>query len=192
MLQGVGARNPFGRSTCRVVQSFAFRNFSSSDEGNHDDFWTEVKTEAQLKEEAYQEAARVEVSTSTPLGGEWAAPGQSFSKPSERPAGEAYRPYSQRLPPMTSQQQGQRQHEQLEPAFDMQSSSHLSPMKKVVVRKFEGIVLVDIRRFFKTRGNAAIPGKKGISLTVPQWKRLKAAMDDIDSQIQKKEDDLGI
>ncbi|CAM9932441.1 unnamed protein product [Ascophyllum nodosum] len=64
---------------------------------------------------------------------------------------------------------------------------HLSGNKEVRVRRFNDTVLVDIRSFFNNEGGDIIPTKKGIALTIPQWKRLKAAVRDIDVRVQEFE-----
>ena len=51
------------------------------------------------------------------------------------------------------------------------------------MRKFKGNVLVDIREFWPTPGGEWAPGKKGISLTLENWNKIKKYMDDIDSAI---------
>lgn len=74
-----------------------------------------------------------------------------------------------------------------DPVFDMLASMHLSPVRQANVRYFKGKILVDIRQFFKGEDGTVLPMKKGIALTVPQWRRLQAAMGDIDSKIQEVE-----
>ncbi|XP_035667172.1 activated RNA polymerase II transcriptional coactivator p15-like isoform X2 [Branchiostoma floridae] len=58
----------------------------------------------------------------------------------------------------------------------------LSNKRYVSVREFKGKCLIDIREYYDAGGELK-PGKKGISLTTDQWRRLKEAVDDIDEKI---------
>ncbi|TFK44715.1 transcriptional Coactivator p15-domain-containing protein [Crucibulum laeve] len=55
----------------------------------------------------------------------------------------------------------------------------LGKKKRVTVRAFKGIPLVDIREYYGATGEEK-PGKKGISLTLEQWETLKDSSDAID------------
>ncbi|XP_024379708.1 RNA polymerase II transcriptional coactivator KIWI isoform X1 [Physcomitrium patens] len=59
----------------------------------------------------------------------------------------------------------------------------LSRNRKVVVKKFKGKVFVDIREFFNKEGNE-LPGKKGISLPLDQWKMFQSHFTGIQELIQ--------
>ncbi len=49
---------------------------------------------------------------------------------------------------------------------------------------FYNNVLIDIREYYDVKEpGGPRPGKKGISLTVSQWKKLKEAIDIVDDQI---------
>jgi hypothetical protein len=52
------------------------------------------------------------------------------------------------------------------------------------VRIFNNQVLVDIREYYEKDGKT-LPGKKGISLTVDLWKKLKGLATDIDKAVEK-------
>lgn len=72
------------------------------------------------------------------------------------------------------------------PPFDLTSKLHLSKTKLVNVSLYEGVVLVDIRSYFRLN-DTVLPTKKGISLTVDQWKRLKDAIHDVDRMVAAAE-----
>ncbi|KAJ3529045.1 hypothetical protein NMY22_g9160 [Coprinellus aureogranulatus] len=59
----------------------------------------------------------------------------------------------------------------------------LGKKKHATVRMFKGMQLLDIREYYDAGGEEK-PGKKGISLTLEQWKALKAAADTIDKLFQ--------
>jgi len=52
------------------------------------------------------------------------------------------------------------------------------------VREFKGRLLVDIREFYEKNGES-LPGKKGISLQLEQWEKLKNLIGDIDEAIEE-------
>lgn len=58
----------------------------------------------------------------------------------------------------------------------------LSHNRKVYVRRFKGQVYVDIREFYEGK-SGPMPGKKGISLTLDQWKILCDHSNDVDEAI---------
>ncbi|XP_033125200.1 activated RNA polymerase II transcriptional coactivator p15-like [Anneissia japonica] len=60
----------------------------------------------------------------------------------------------------------------------------LSRTRFVNVREFKGKVLIDIREYYEAGGEMK-PGKKGISLSVDQWKKLKEVVDDVDDSIKE-------
>ncbi|PKI34177.1 RNA polymerase II transcriptional coactivator KIWI-like [Punica granatum] len=55
----------------------------------------------------------------------------------------------------------------------------LSKNRRVSVRNWQGRVVVDIREFYFKDGKQ-LPGKKGISLSMDQWKKLADHADEID------------
>ncbi|XP_071704161.1 RNA polymerase II transcriptional coactivator KIWI-like [Rutidosis leptorrhynchoides] len=58
----------------------------------------------------------------------------------------------------------------------------VSKNRRVSVRTWQGKVVVDIREFYLKDGKQ-MPGKKGISLTMDQWKELRAHVDEIDKAL---------
>lgn len=59
----------------------------------------------------------------------------------------------------------------------------ISNKRFVNVRVFNGRFLVDIREYWYDDAGTRKPGKKGISLTVEQWSKLKEAIPQIDAKI---------
>ena len=66
---------------------------------------------------------------------------------------------------------------------DVPKEFHLSSKRKVTVRDFRGKPLVDIREFYEKDGEMA-PGRKGISLTIDQYNKLKSYISEIDKAIE--------
>lgn len=62
-------------------------------------------------------------------------------------------------------------------------SFQLAKNRFATVSEFRGKVMVGIREFYEADGELR-PGKKGISLQLDQWKRLKESMDEIDEAIK--------
>ncbi|KAI7743555.1 hypothetical protein M8C21_000754 [Ambrosia artemisiifolia] len=58
----------------------------------------------------------------------------------------------------------------------------VSKNRRVSVRNWNGKVFVDIREFYLKDGKQ-MPGKKGISLSIDQWKELRAHVDEIDKAL---------
>ncbi|KAJ4965201.1 hypothetical protein NE237_017050 [Protea cynaroides] len=58
----------------------------------------------------------------------------------------------------------------------------LSKSRKVKVRNWQGKIVVDIREFYYKDGKE-LPGKKGISLSMDQWKVLRDHVDEIDNAV---------
>uniref|UniRef100_A0A023EET7 Putative transcriptional coactivator p15 n=2 Tax=Aedes albopictus TaxID=7160 RepID=A0A023EET7_AEDAL len=55
--------------------------------------------------------------------------------------------------------------------------------RKVTVKEFKGKIYVNVREYYEKDGQS-LPGKKGISLTVPQWKKLMEHADEINDKIK--------
>lgn len=60
----------------------------------------------------------------------------------------------------------------------------LGKMRFVSVSEFRGKALVNIREYYEKDGKT-LPGKKGISLSVDQWDKLKKLIDRIDKDVKK-------
>uniref|UniRef100_A0A182JI93 Transcriptional coactivator p15 (PC4) C-terminal domain-containing protein n=1 Tax=Anopheles atroparvus TaxID=41427 RepID=A0A182JI93_ANOAO len=56
--------------------------------------------------------------------------------------------------------------------------------RKVTVSEFKGRVYVNIREYYEKDGKT-LPSKKGISLTVPEWKKLLEHADGINEMTKK-------
>ena len=66
--------------------------------------------------------------------------------------------------------------------------------KYISVSEWQGVTCIHIRTYFNSNGDAGgggelIPTKKGVALTIDEWKALKAHMDHIDAMIAFSEDD---
>jgi hypothetical protein len=68
----------------------------------------------------------------------------------------------------------------------------LDAKKRVAVRKFNGVPLVDIREYYEDKTTKELkPGKKGIALTADVWRQLLARQDEINdalAQLGQKRD----
>jgi len=60
----------------------------------------------------------------------------------------------------------------------------LGKQKRITVRKFKGMVLIDVREYYGKAGEEK-PGKKGISLTLEQWRALQSVSDDVNYLIDQ-------
>jgi len=67
-------------------------------------------------------------------------------------------------------------------APDVMLSVELGKKKRATVSSFKGIPLLDIREYYGPEGEEK-PGKKGISLTLEQWKLLKDNANLIDNML---------
>ncbi|KAF7994567.1 hypothetical protein HCN44_004039 [Aphidius gifuensis] len=57
----------------------------------------------------------------------------------------------------------------------------LGNLKQVTVREFKGKTLIDIRTMYTDKNSGELkPTKKGISLSVEQWRKLVDSIEDID------------
>ncbi|KAK7864735.1 hypothetical protein R5R35_013614 [Gryllus longicercus] len=53
------------------------------------------------------------------------------------------------------------------------------------IREFKGRIFVDIREFYESDGELK-PGKKGISLTPTQWRKICDLADEVNDTLKKK------
>lgn len=60
----------------------------------------------------------------------------------------------------------------------------LEGMRQVRINEFRGRKMVDIREHYEKEGKV-LPGKKGISLTASQWKKLLAVADEVTRALEK-------
>ena len=66
----------------------------------------------------------------------------------------------------------------------------LGRMRSVRVRTFSGRVLVDIREFYEARNGgpgmpALLPSKKGIALSLDQWRQLRTSFAEVDRAVEE-------
>ncbi|ORY01390.1 putative single-stranded DNA binding protein P9 [Basidiobolus meristosporus CBS 931.73] len=61
----------------------------------------------------------------------------------------------------------------------------LSSKKRLSVRKWKNMVLVDFREFFTDSNGVVRPTKKGITLSLDQWKKLKELANEVDDAIDQ-------
>ncbi|TMW44142.1 hypothetical protein DOY81_010779 [Sarcophaga bullata] len=60
----------------------------------------------------------------------------------------------------------------------------LEKLRQVRISEFRGRKLIDIREYYEKNGEM-LPGKKGISLSVEQWKTLLQIADEVNRAIEK-------
>ncbi|EDW64102.2 RNA polymerase II transcriptional coactivator [Drosophila virilis] len=60
----------------------------------------------------------------------------------------------------------------------------LEGMRQVRINEFRGKKMVDIREHYEKDGKV-LPGKKGISLSATQWKKLLAVADDVSRALEE-------
>ncbi|TGO60734.1 hypothetical protein BCON_0033g00460 [Botryotinia convoluta] len=75
----------------------------------------------------------------------------------------------------------------ISPSWDL--STGRTP-RKIELSDFKGQTLINIREFYEKDGNV-LPGKKGISLTVDQYKNFLKSIPQINANLKKKSIDVG-
>ena len=66
----------------------------------------------------------------------------------------------------------------------------LSNNRYLTVSLFKTKVRVDIREYYMDDKGERKPGKKGISLSLDEWKKMKEQLEDIEKDIKKKGGEL--
>ncbi|RUS30765.1 transcriptional Coactivator p15-domain-containing protein, partial [Jimgerdemannia flammicorona] len=59
----------------------------------------------------------------------------------------------------------------------------LSAKRRITLRKWKGVPMIDIREYYGN-GNDIKPGKKGISLSLDQYQKLRELIPEIDAAIK--------
>ncbi|XP_016967639.1 RNA polymerase II transcriptional coactivator [Drosophila biarmipes] len=59
----------------------------------------------------------------------------------------------------------------------------LEGLRQVRINEFRGRKMVDIREFYEKNGET-LPGKKGISLSIKQWKKLLEVAEEVTSAVE--------
>ncbi|XP_058830643.1 RNA polymerase II transcriptional coactivator [Topomyia yanbarensis] len=59
----------------------------------------------------------------------------------------------------------------------------LDKTRKITVSEFKSKLYVNVREYYEKDGKL-LPSKKGISLTVPQWKKLLECADEVNAKIK--------
>jgi len=67
---------------------------------------------------------------------------------------------------------------------DEEKKYELGRLRYVSVSEFRGKKMISIREYYQADDGEERPGKKGISLSVEQWQKLKSHMDDVDEDIK--------
>lgn len=73
-------------------------------------------------------------------------------------------------------------------AEEEENSWPLGKNRYVKVREYKNKLYVDVREFYDAGGELK-PGKKGISLSIEQWNKLKRVVDEVDEAIAKIKDE---
>lgn len=69
--------------------------------------------------------------------------------------------------------------------INTENQVQLSKTRYATVSEFRGKIRVDIREFYLNNEGVACPGKKGVSLVLEDWIKLKDSIDKIDEIIKK-------
>jgi len=68
---------------------------------------------------------------------------------------------------------------------DEETKYEIGRMRYAAVSEFKGKKMVSIREYYQNDAGEERPGKKGISLSVEQWEKLKSHIKEIDSELQQ-------
>ncbi|KAK1126151.1 hypothetical protein K0M31_004790 [Melipona bicolor] len=58
--------------------------------------------------------------------------------------------------------------------------------RQITVRDYKGKFFVDIREMYFDKELNLKPGRKGICLSIPQWRKLLSVVDDVDKALKSK------
>ena len=61
----------------------------------------------------------------------------------------------------------------------------LNGKKKVQIKNYKGMILIDIWEYWVKDSGQVLPTKKGVSITKDVWQKLKAIMPHIDEAIKR-------
>jgi len=67
---------------------------------------------------------------------------------------------------------------------EVETKHEIGRMRYVSVSEFRGKKMISIREYYTTDDGEERPGKKGISLTLDQWEKLKLHIKDVDSELK--------
>lgn len=70
-----------------------------------------------------------------------------------------------------------------EPVEVAETKWELGKKRKISINEFKGRKLIDIREFYEADDGTEKPGRKGISLSVDQWNKLKELIPKVDKAI---------
>ncbi|XP_061704151.1 RNA polymerase II transcriptional coactivator-like [Cydia pomonella] len=87
-------------------------------------------------------------------------------------------PVDRNVPPEKKAKMGSR-------TTDKEPTWVLEGKKLVKVREFKGKNYVDIREFYEKNGDL-LPGKKGISLTPEQWRKLLTLAEEVNEELSNR------
>ncbi|KDO34374.1 hypothetical protein SPRG_01510 [Saprolegnia parasitica CBS 223.65] len=73
-------------------------------------------------------------------------------------------------------------HAKLESAEEGAIAFAVSAKRRATIRKFKSMLLIDFREFYDKDG-AQMPGSKGISLSIDQWKKFQELAEDIEAAV---------
>lgn len=69
---------------------------------------------------------------------------------------------------------------------DEEMKFEIGPNRYVSVSRFKGKIMIGIREYYKNSEGNLAPGKKGISLKEPEWKRLIEQVNRINEAIEEE------
>ncbi|XP_038072352.1 activated RNA polymerase II transcriptional coactivator p15-like [Patiria miniata] len=107
---------------------------------------------------------------------------------SESGSDEEYQPKKKKMKEKNVEEEPKRKSPKKKAKTGDGPEDHMYPLSRqrfVNVREFRGKVLIDIREYYTDNSGELKPGKKGISLTVEQWEKLKDCVDDITDSVKE-------